>query len=57
MHRPYLLEMFATADEMATVLDPGQWIIETSAPEREAPLPDGGVATIRDAVLRAVRRE
>ncbi|MBV9794749.1 MAG: class I SAM-dependent methyltransferase [Actinobacteria bacterium] len=55
-HRPQLPEMFATAEQMAVVLDPRAWDIETSAPGREATFPDGETLTIHDAVLRAVRR-
>jgi SAM-dependent methyltransferase len=55
-HRPQLPEMFATAEEMATVLDPAGWDIETGDPQRQATFPDGETCTIRDAVLRAVRR-
>jgi SAM-dependent methyltransferase len=54
-HRPNLPEMFATPDEMASVLDPAQWSVETSEPAREAIFPDGWTGTIHDAVLRAVR--
>jgi hypothetical protein len=38
------------------VLDPATWTIEIAEPEREGALPDGGTGTVRDAVLRAVRR-
>ena len=55
-HRPHVPEMFATAEQMAAVLDPGAWDIETSQPGREATFPDGETLTVRDAVLRAVRR-
>jgi SAM-dependent methyltransferase len=55
-HRPHLPGMFATPAEMATVLDPAQWSVETSEPGREATFPDGWTGTIHDAVLRAVRR-
>jgi SAM-dependent methyltransferase len=55
-HRPDVPVMFATAAEMATVLDPATWTIEIAEPEREGALPDGGTGTVRDAVLRAVRR-
>lgn len=56
MRRPHLPDMFATAEQMATVLDPAEWAIETTAPQRQAADPDGNVVTISDAVLRAVRR-
>jgi SAM-dependent methyltransferase len=55
-HRPDLPEMFATGEEMAAVLDPAQWSIETGQPQRQATFPDGETYTIHDAVLRAVRR-
>jgi SAM-dependent methyltransferase len=55
-HRPQLPDMFATGEEMATVLDAAAWNIETSQPAREATFPDGETYTIHDAVLRAVRR-
>jgi SAM-dependent methyltransferase len=55
-HRPQRPEMFATAAEMASVLDPGAWDIETREPGREATFPDGETLTVHDAVLHAVRR-
>jgi SAM-dependent methyltransferase len=55
-HRPGLPEMFATGEEMAAVLDPAEWSIETGQPHRQATFPDGQTYTIHDAVLRAVRR-
>ncbi len=56
MQRPDLPDMFATAEDMAGVLDPEQWQIETSTPARQATDPDGNPVTIHDAVVRAVRR-
>ena len=56
MHRPYLPGMFATGEDMATVLDPAEWAIETGDPERQATNSDGTVVTHRDAVVHAVRR-
>ncbi len=56
MRRPDMPDMFATAEQMAVVLDPTEWAIETTAPQRQAKDPDGNVVTISDAVLRAVRR-
>jgi hypothetical protein len=44
-----------TAEQVAAVLDPAEWEIVASAPEREAVDPEGRTITIRDAVLRAVR--
>ena len=55
--RPHPAEMFYTADDVAAELDPEQWrIAVAAAPERLATLPDGRQSTIRDAVLKAVRR-
>lgn len=52
---PFPREMFATGEEMATVLDPAAWAIETGAPQRHSTGPEGTLVTLRDAVLRAVR--
>jgi len=49
--------LFFTAEDEAALLDPSQWSIDASAPERTAATPHNGTATIRDAVLRAVRRD
>ncbi len=54
--RPFPPELFATGEQMAAVLDSAEWDIETGAPEREAAGPEGHPVTLRDAVLRAVRR-
>jgi thioredoxin reductase/SAM-dependent methyltransferase len=57
MGRPHLPELMFTADQIAASLDPGHWqVIDVAAPERQAVDPDGRSITIRDAVLRAVRR-
>lgn len=56
VRRPQLPGMFATAEEMAAVLDPEQWDIETAVAQRETADADGAVVTIHDAVVRAVRR-
>lgn len=56
MQRPHLPGMFATAEQMAEVLAPAEWAIETAAPQRQAKDPDGNDVTITDAILRAVRR-
>jgi hypothetical protein len=50
-------DMFRSAEDIATSLDPGEWEI-TVADDigRSATDPDGQPATIRDTVLRAVRR-
>jgi SAM-dependent methyltransferase len=50
------LDLFATGEQMASVLDPAQWDIETGGPQRQATDADGATVTVRDAVLRAVRR-
>jgi SAM-dependent methyltransferase len=56
MQRPFLPDMFATAEQMVTVLDATAWDIETGAPGRQMTDPEGGLVTIHDTVLRAVRR-
>jgi thioredoxin reductase/SAM-dependent methyltransferase len=57
MGRPRLPHLMFTAEEIAAVLDPSAWDFTTSAPERTATGPYGQTITVRDAVLRAVRRE
>jgi SAM-dependent methyltransferase len=58
MHRPNLPDFFFTADEVAAALSADEWqSIVAAAPERQALDPEGRAVTIRDAVLRAVRRE
>jgi SAM-dependent methyltransferase len=56
MHRPYPPDMFATGEEMAAVLDPAEWAVDTADPARQATDTDGTVVTLRDAVLCAIRR-
>jgi thioredoxin reductase/SAM-dependent methyltransferase len=56
LRRPRLPHLMFTAEEIATVLDPSEWDVTTSAPERPATDPDGQQITLTDAVLRAVRR-
>ncbi|HEY3869196.1 MAG TPA: class I SAM-dependent methyltransferase [Actinocrinis sp.] len=56
VRRPQLPGMFATGEEMAAVLDPEHWDVETAVAQREAADADGAVVTIHDAVVRAVRR-
>ena len=56
LQRPNLPDRFATAEQMAVVLDPAEWDIETAAPDRDATDPDGNTVRVRDAVLRGVRR-
>ncbi len=52
IRRPHLPDMFATGEQMAEVLDPAEWTIETAAPTRAATDPDGNPVTITDAVRR-----
>ncbi len=54
--REHLRELMYTAEQMATVLDPNEWDISTTAPVREAAASEGQGSHIQDAVLRAVRR-
>jgi SAM-dependent methyltransferase len=56
IRHPFPAELFATGEEMAAVLDPAEWAIETGAPPRQATGPEGTLVTIQDAVLHAVRR-
>jgi SAM-dependent methyltransferase len=57
MPRPRDRTLFVTEEEIAATLEPDEWVtIETGAPERQATDPDGRPVTIRDAMLRAVRR-
>lgn len=55
MCRPNLPDLFFTAEEEAAALDPDEWTVTASSPEREARDPDGNRVTISDAVLSAVR--
>jgi trans-aconitate methyltransferase len=56
--RPNLPDLFFTAEEVAAALHPDDWqIIVAAAPERQTLDPDGHPVTIRDAVMRAIRRE
>ncbi|MFC7571886.1 class I SAM-dependent methyltransferase [Klenkia terrae] len=57
---PFTADLFATAQEMADglALDAG-WEVSATDPTREAvfpPGPEGTLMSVRDAVLRAVRR-
>nr|MDT0659025.1 bifunctional NAD(P)/FAD-dependent oxidoreductase/class I SAM-dependent methyltransferase [Micromonospora sp. DSM 115978] len=55
--RPNLPELMFTAERVAAGLDPDQWeIVVADAPQRQTRDPEGRTITIRDAVLRAVRR-
>ena len=56
--RPNLPKLFFTAEEIAGGLSPEEWqTIVADAPGRQALDPEGRAVTIRDAVLRAVRRQ
>jgi SAM-dependent methyltransferase len=57
VRRPPVPELFSTAAEIAGRLDPEAWdvVVATSA-ERSATDPEGRTVTIRDAVMKAVRR-
>jgi SAM-dependent methyltransferase len=56
-HRPHRPDVMFTADQVAATLDPDEWEIAAAiAPGRQMLDPDGQQITIRDAVLRAVRR-
>jgi 2-polyprenyl-3-methyl-5-hydroxy-6-metoxy-1,4-benzoquinol methylase len=56
MQRPDLPDMFFTGDDIAALLDAGEWDVVTNAVvPRSAVDPDGNTVTIQDAVLRARR--
>ena len=58
MPRPPMPELFYTGDDIAGLLDPGDWDIVTNAfPGRTATDPDGRAVTIHDTVLRARRHD
>jgi thioredoxin reductase/SAM-dependent methyltransferase len=56
IRRPHFPDLMFTAEQIAATLDPDDWHIVATAPERQAVDPDGRTITIHDAVLRAVRR-
>jgi thioredoxin reductase/SAM-dependent methyltransferase len=56
IRRPRLPHLMYRAEEIAIVLDPSEWDIVTSAPQRPATDHDGQQIMITDAVVRAVRR-
>ncbi|HLZ28205.1 MAG TPA: methyltransferase domain-containing protein [Chloroflexota bacterium] len=57
MGRPQLHDFFYTAEEVAATLLQDDWqTIVAASPERQARDPEGRTITLRDAVLRAVRR-
>jgi SAM-dependent methyltransferase len=53
--RPNVPDLFFTGEEEAAALDPQDWTVVVSAPERQALDRDGRPATVSDAVLRAIR--
>ncbi|GAA0968952.1 hypothetical protein GCM10009555_015190 [Acrocarpospora macrocephala] len=54
--RHHFPDLLFTADQIAATLDPDDWHIVAATPERQTVDPDGQSITVRDAVLRAVRR-
>jgi SAM-dependent methyltransferase len=49
--------LMLTAEQLADLLDPAQWIVEfTGEPDRAGKGPDGTVMALRDSVVRARRR-
>ncbi len=55
--RPDLPGMFPRVEDLAARLDPGQWdVVVAGAVERAVTDLDGQPATVKDGVLRAVRR-
>ena len=56
MPRPPMPELFFTGEDVAALLDPGDWkVITDEAPQRSAPDPEGRPVMIRDTVFRARR--
>jgi hypothetical protein len=57
MPRPQDPGRYFTGDDVASVLEPGQWDIVTNAtPERVGTDPEGRIVTLHDTVFRARRR-
>jgi hypothetical protein len=55
--RPHLPDFLYTPEDVAATLDADEWdVITATAPGRQARDPEGRPVTIRDAVVRAVRR-
>jgi thioredoxin reductase/SAM-dependent methyltransferase len=52
----HLHDLMFTAQDVATTLDPAEWDISVTSPQREVADEAGNVRTVRDAVLKAVRR-
>jgi SAM-dependent methyltransferase len=57
VRRPPVPALFSSAAEIAARLDPEAWdVVVAASPERSAVDPEGRTVTIRDAVMKAVRR-
>jgi len=57
VRRPHAPDLFATPEEIADRLDPAAWeVIVAASPERSTSDPEGRTVTVRDAVVKAVRR-
>jgi SAM-dependent methyltransferase len=55
--RPKNPSLYYTAAEVAGALDPRRWeVVFAAAPERQVRDPEGRPVTIRDAIVKAVRR-
>jgi hypothetical protein len=52
----HLGHLMFTAHEAAAPLDPSEWDVSVTSPQRETKDREGNVVTLRDAVVRAVRR-
>jgi SAM-dependent methyltransferase len=56
MPRPQMPELLFTGEDIAALLDPGDWkVVTDEAPQRSAPDPEGRPVLIRDTVFRARR--
>jgi hypothetical protein len=53
---PHLGDLMFTEEQVAATLDAADWDVDASAPQRQVTDPDGRTVTMRDAVVRAVRR-
>ncbi|MFV2020017.1 FAD-dependent oxidoreductase [Micromonospora sp. LOL_023] len=57
VRRPRMPDLMFTAEQIAAVLDPQEWVsVRAETVPRSATDPDGNPITIHDAVLHAVRR-
>ena len=57
VRRPHAPDLFATPAEIAARLDPAAWdVVFADSPERTVTDPEGRTVTVRDAVVKAVRR-